>query len=602
MAWELIYWFPRDAKGYLLAIKYYLEENSFEAAFSVLEQGTAAAGDAVAKPGRSMYMKHTSKNNIQRSTERRNDSNKLSLVSSDYETATKDPIIALPSDIITDIFLRIPYGERLILRRVSKSWNSELLSNRILWQHIDFRSGKRPVRLADAERSIALADGAIQELYLEKILRPEESLCVDAFLEAAEQNPGALRRLELNCYAPHFLTKDPDGPSIMGGEARMNTLLNLTSLKMALDQSEYFVNDILDRVTLPNLQDLFFYADQHRHVETRNLRYIVRARTSISEQPLPNLKKFRIGSQLEIGSFVERSDFPRNHYFNPLREMVTIAPGSLNDLIALMPNLESLEIKRLFMEGVLDLSSYLRLRYVNLSQCVLHETPLIPEGCKTLILNSLLVGFLEELDFLIENARSIEKLDFSGQEDRVSMSIVEQFSLLSPEVFTDLSLRLVWRDFEPDTVLSHSVPFPGSDLTPMIRGGTPFDYMIHYLPNIKRLDLSCTAVTDQTMRKISGLQRLEYLDVSGTKISLKGVFDLLKPEVSGSMVNDSQTWRSMREHWRATTNVKTIILKKCPRIDRTSIAWLEEHGITTGSKLSDYPEWAHLKLWKPECL
>ncbi|KAK7203717.1 hypothetical protein BZA70DRAFT_58179 [Myxozyma melibiosi] len=528
----------------------------------------------------------------------------------DCETATKDPIIALPFDIITDIFFRIPYGERLILRRVSKSWNRELLSNCILWQHIDFLSGKRPVRLADVERSIAFADGVIQELYLEKLFRPEESLCVDALMEASDRNPGALRRLELNCYAPHFWTMDPHGSSSMGGKVRIDTFCNLTSLKIALDQADYFLRESLGQVTFSNLQELFIYADRYRHYNRRGW---IRAPTGLDGVPFPNLKLFKLGSQLAEEALQEWE----LSYIGPVRYLkILMDQRLLHVLIAMMPNLEHLEIIRVAagdssgraVKAVpMYLSRHSRLTYLNLTQSSLDRNPLLPKNCKTLILDSSDVPTFatifdrSHLDYDREafekQSGSIEKYDISRQESLSNYEVMHQLSLLNPEAVTDLSLRLVCRHFWPDDrrrmsgiarTLSRGVTVPDM---------SPIDYMLQQLPNIERLNVSCTRVTDLAMDKISRFQRLEYLDVSGTAVTLQGVLYLLNPEVNGSKVNNSQTWRWSDEPWRSTTNLKTIILKKCRHIDESTMEWLEDHGITTGLRLSDDPEWVHLKNW-----
>lgn len=534
-------------------------------------------------------------------------------------TKAHDPLLILSSDVVAEIFLYIPYHERLLLRTVCKTWNSILLSIRPIWQCIDFRGAKRPVRLSEVRQCAEYADGILQGLYLENFLMTESAQCVDVLLNIADSHPGSLHHLELNCHAPSFI---PDHAFL--SDARWTTLLNLTSLKMVLDRTPPFVNDVLSQRVFPHLRDLVFFADQLTHIETLSIYYNIKVPQEKESKPLPNLLRFTIGSRIYEPQHQYRlrgtPDFSNGEEFT-----VMIVDKSLNDLLSLMPNLEKFSAGRITsyrgsLDPVrLDMSQHDRLQYIDFSHCYLGFAPITPKCCKTLILRSTDVSCRTTLldsvsakmryehsltsedpfDIDTEEYSSVEKLDLSGDIGMRNMDFVKTIARFNPDKLKDVSIRLIWKWLDFHDVLTEEIPAPWRLSDP---NSTIADYMVQYLPNLTRLDLSCTRVTDQSMKKLRNLTKVEYLDVSGTRISLQGVYELLQPYIKSENFSGMGAWRACTDSWYSSSKLKTIVLKRCKNMAAEDMVWLERNRINTGLYMHDYPAWDHLDHWRVESL
>ncbi|KAK9485280.1 hypothetical protein V1527DRAFT_452252 [Lipomyces starkeyi] len=532
----------------------------------------------------------------------------------------RDPVNMLPSDVVQNIFMRLSFPERVRLKQVCRSWATYIQNTPDLWKIWDFRDCKRPVLYGDILKISDMAQNTCYEAYLKNILISDFDNALELVFTVIETTPGILYKLEIN-----FCTTVFDEYHYFS-RSRIEGLRKLRSLKLPLDDSTQFVSLFASGNFLV-LEDVFLFGDSPRHVETHALFFDIPGPGDPEFKTFPAMKWLRIGSQRSTSSIQDhRNDFIFGVDLD--KPTVSLDPGSLNSLVAMMPNLESFIYVRVksrcigkdeeIFQTRINLRGNEKLREVILTQSILINFPILPLNCKIVIVDSCdalprvteeeedtgLMRYLAPLPhedpyaFDAEEYKSIEKFDASCAERMTDYDSLYLFGIFDPEKLTDFSIRYWVRKF------TMNVRF-GDDITEAPRpwriaeqGLTPAHYITRMLPRLKIFDVSCTATKDATLRVFRDLRDLEYINIAGCLVTFRGVWFLLTGEWNEAYSNEAfQTPTRGRQHWES--RLKTIILMKCPNISEAAIAWLENQGISTGRDIKD-GSLDYLDRWKPE--
>ncbi|KAK9350084.1 hypothetical protein V1523DRAFT_420864 [Lipomyces doorenjongii] len=532
----------------------------------------------------------------------------------------RDPVNMLPSDVVQNIFMRLTFPERVRLKQVCRSWETYIQNTPDLWKVWDFRDCKRPVLYRDILNISELAQNICYEAYLKNILIPDLDNALELVFTVLETTPGILYKLEIN-----FCTTVFDEYHYFS-QSRIEGLRKLRSLKLPLDDSTQFVS-LFASGNFPVLEEVFLFGDSPRHVETHALCFDIPAPGDPEFKTFPAMKWLRIGSQRSTSSIQDhRNDFIFGVDLD--KPTVSLDPGSLNKLVAMMPNLESFIYVRVksrcigkdeeIFQTRINLRGNENLREIILTQSILINFPILPLNCKIVIIDSCdalprvteeeedtgLIRYLAPLPhedpyaFDAEEYKSIEKFDASCAERMTDYDSLYLFGIFDPETLTDFSIRYWVRKFTMNVRFGDDIieaPRPWRIDEP---GLTPAHYITRMLPRLKFFDVSCTATKDETLRVFRDLRDLEYINVAGCLVTFRGVWFLLTGEwndVYSKEAFQPPTWG--RQRWKS--RLKTIIVMKCPKISEAAITWLENHGISTGRDIKD-GSLDYLNHWKPE--
>ncbi|KAK9235620.1 hypothetical protein V1525DRAFT_409455 [Lipomyces kononenkoae] len=620
--WLMLYMFPTSAMGYDLLGRYYSNRSEFDKEVQIYQLGIKnieittgphyeriCAGLRDATEAMEARLKAGPPVTLGRVPRQLSPVNERG----------KDPVEMLPSDVVQNIFMRLAFPERVRLKQVSKCWDAYIQNNPDLWKIWDFRDCKRPVPYADLLKISELAQNICYEAYLKHILITDLDPTLELVLNVIESNPGILSGLELN-----FCTTVFDDYHYFS-QSRIEGLRKLRWLKLPLDDSIQFVR-LFSSGNFPVLEDIFLFGDSPRHVETYALCFDIPGPDSPEFKTFPAMKKLRIGSQKSITSIHDH----RNEFIFGVdmdRPTVSLDPGSVNNLVAMMPNLESFIYVRMKSRCIgkdeevfqtrINLRGNKNLREIILTQSILINFPLLPLNCKTVIIDSCdalpRVTFLEytgRMRYLAplphedryavdeEEYKSIEKFDASCAERMTDYDSIYLFGIFDPQNLTDFSIRYWVRKFRMNICFGDDIdeaPLPWRIDEP---GLTPAHYITRMLPRLRRFDVSCTATKDTTLRVFRGLRELEYINVAGCLVTFRGVWFLLTGEWNDDYSNEyfQLPTRSLQE---SETKLKTVILTKCLKVSEEAIAWLESEGISTGRDVKD-GSLDYLNRWKPE--
>ncbi|KAK9364821.1 hypothetical protein V1509DRAFT_635161 [Lipomyces kononenkoae] len=531
----------------------------------------------------------------------------------------KDPVMMLPCDVVQNIFMRLPFPERVRLKQVCRCWDAYIQNNPDLWKIWDFRDCKRPVLYADLLKISELAQNICYEAYIQHILITDLHQALELVLSVIGSNPGILSKLEIN-----FCTTMFDEYHYFS-RSRIEGLRKIRWLKLPLDDSPQFVS-LFASGNFPSLEEMVLFGDSPRHVESHGLCFNIPRPESPEFKAFPAMKRLRIGSQKSISSIHDH----RNEYIFGVdmdRPTVSLDPGSVNNLVAMMPNLESFIYVRVksrcigkdeeIFRSRINLRGNESLREIILTQSILINFPLLPLNCKTVTIDSCdvlprvtVLEYTGRMKYLAplphedpyavdeEEYKSIEKFDASCAERMTDYDSIYLFGIFDPGKLTDFSMRYWVRKFRMNICFGDEIdeaPLPWRIDEP---GLTSAHYITRMLPRLQRLDVSCTATKDTTLRVLRDLMELEYINVAGCLVTFRGVWFLLTGEWNDVYSNEyfKLPTRSLQKY---QSKLSTIILKKCPKISEEVIEWLENQGISTGRDIKD-GSLDYLNRWRPE--
>ncbi|KAK9448420.1 uncharacterized protein V1518DRAFT_418920 [Limtongia smithiae] len=611
--WEYIYLFPADSLGYLLAYRYYLQLEMPDQALKIATMGLDET-DSKAPSYKKLR-------EVVRKSRR---------IEPEPPTPPPEPVLTqpagvcflqlLPSEIEDYILSYLSTAEITRLRRVSSTWNEHLISMPRLWRALDFRDALRPVRYADALRYLSFAKRTLESAYIEKIATSDVDACLDEIMEACETQEYRLKVLEVSMSSFFFDSRELS-------EKRLLLFSNLTRLKLPLHDAGDFPLYLAHNV-FPNLEDLFLLADADQHVNSSQRRDTEPTDFSMNQRRLwsyspfervrSNIKRFRVGSQASESAVHDYLDeYLADKDTNTLAIVMLF---DLNNLIEVMPNLESficVQVKTTTASTLENPEEHLcfrnnsKLTFINLSQSDFTQVPHYPSSMRTLITDStnlyvpqimgpiadievdeeLLDQALRGKEFQVETYQNLEVLDLAACELGAD-ALLEWLSYMDPNKLIELNLKLTWKYLNFTEQLTWSEIGMSSDVRNTGEKVMAAKFLVVLAPQLRKLNLSCTKINDECLRTFRELRDLEYLDISGCRITFSGLWYLLTGRAS------------QKSGWSCShlqTKLRTVILKDCKVSDEFR-EFLETNGICTGKYIDNDQLWGHLPFWKSRYL
>ncbi|KAK9458374.1 hypothetical protein V1511DRAFT_492460 [Dipodascopsis uninucleata] len=583
--WDMIYLFPQSPLGYILAGKFYNDRNLVDCHDMVYRR----AMETITNPNEAKRLEEPFEDAKKYRTEL---PKQLTLHASGLNPLTK-----LMPDVVNEILLHLDFRERVRLQLLNRQWYDYIRETPLLWEVLDYRTVSRPVRQSNVEFCLQRSGGIVQAAFLENILKPDTTAVLDLVLR--DENAGILRTLHIGFCTKVFNSWKQFSPS------RWEIFKSIESLKLPLDDSKEFVY-LLGRGHFPKLKELFLFGDKYGHVDNFDMFFQIDSTATT----LPNLRIFRIGSQISTYSLHDRTEWlmaTDEHEGSG----ISLDPISLNSLTNLMPNLEALECIRInfYRAGKdeeisrfrLNFSQNTKLKLINLTQCQLHAMPTLPVSCETLLLDATdsaprMVTVSEQgsdecvyLDALINEDptavdstgySNVDTLDLSYHENLTPVSLIYSLASFNSSKLTKLSLKHYNRQIPLNEPIGEELALLSKWSVNAQENVSVMHCLVRMFPNLQLLNLSCTVMNDQCVKYLRSLDQLIYLDLYRTKVTFTGVWYLLSGEWNNTLASD---FFEFPDPSHVNTNIKAVYLLSCPYISDEIRSWLTNIcGIDTG--------------------
>ncbi|KAK9366153.1 hypothetical protein V1509DRAFT_630681 [Lipomyces kononenkoae] len=252
----------------------------------------------------------------------------------------------------------------------------------------------------------------------------------------------------------------------------------------------------------------------------------------------------------------------------------------------------------------LDLRHNPKLETVRFSHTNMNKTPILPPSCKTFELRQTSMAPRtvlsvkgktrycdaaagEPSDVVVNEYENLETLEVSYSEILSNEALLGALTRCDPNKLTSLSLRgsLLLR-FDLGSVVSY--PQPG---TPAARSQPLALNIVHLCPELRFLDLAeIEDINDSVVEHFHGLKYLETIDLSMTKVTIKGIAWLIagKPRTEdGSYLAIQDLCQRIKANADsldagtysiAMTSIKTLVLNNCDGISEQECYWLRSCG------------------------
>ncbi|KAK9377502.1 uncharacterized protein V1513DRAFT_372893 [Lipomyces chichibuensis] len=517
----------------------------------------------------------------------------------------------LPIEVLANILAYIPTHDLFSFQRVSKTWQQTIVCSQKLWHVLDFTQTIQAVPISAVRSALHYAGGNVTQVLISNIVHKDATACMNLLFRDGGSTGRGLETasiIKLRSFRADFCTGFFADWKHFGGR-ELKGFQNLEELRVRFENSPRVV-DMFALGLFPSLKVLDCYATydlvkSYEAVTYLNAHHVL----SKDLRPQSQLRVLRLGGPTKI-----KDSFP---YIWESKTYVTTVKG-IQRLLKLTPKLEEFHcinirygdgIHRLVVHEDTSWAERLNLRELvpNLKVCNLDRSdlggmPILPDSCKSLYLDSntcprlcfrtasgMVVDNTDTAEFrmgvplpaavamdsqLRDEYKNITELFVLGLAR--SEQLIDRLARFDQHNLTSLNISFCSMDWSNvqcvngDKISIYMTEFSFSGLR-VTNGYSVSDLLCDMFPNLRKLGVAHTDLTDKALGSFQRLWQLEYIDISGNvQITADGVTRFLtrayKNKVGEAMDAaglSSTLYAHPEDYKKFNCQLKTLVVSYC---------------------------------------
>ncbi|KAK9383168.1 uncharacterized protein V2V93DRAFT_364439 [Kockiozyma suomiensis] len=495
------------------------------------------------------------------------------------DSSARDPALYLYRDNFVATLYYLDTFEIAQLEGVSRLWKDYIVNTPELWRTLDLRRTKKSVPFAFVKAMAKRAGDTLAEVYLHNVPIEDAKKSLSLILRTGEfresedkKNDIVIFRSRLRKLFVEGHTKILEPPYKEFSSMTWSIMYGLREVQLTLDDLSSFMKLLLDG-KFQNVTHLTFYSEQHAVPMDQRPPYTLDFLRPVSH---PNFKMFPRVKSLSLGGRSIMSPTQRAWYAEigarTLQRLVWLFPGlsvfKMSNILLVSNadlNFETLDPPNPFR---LDFRVCSELKEFNIAGSTLSTTlafPILPTSVEKLILHKCSNGAIprtviseDGIDQYADNAntevmaviadeyKNLKEVDLGG----VGISgpqLIDFLARCDPQKLQTLSIDNCYDvKFMTDTkydeqdmtfynILEDSDYIHNTFDDSLWQSQLLATIFVDLVPHLKRLRIGLNYNIDGvTLRELQWLRELEYLDVSGTQVSVEGLVEFI-----GQMTPDS---------------------------------------------------------------
>ncbi|KAK9316219.1 hypothetical protein V1522DRAFT_351019 [Lipomyces starkeyi] len=517
----------------------------------------------------------------------------------------------LPTEVLADILSYMPTHDLFSLQRVSKTWQQAIICTQKLWHVLDFTQTIQAVPISAVRSALRCAGGNVRQVLISNIVHKDATACMNLLFRRGDATDGVLETAAINKlwsfradFCASFFT---DWRHF--GDRELNGFQNLEELRVRFENSPHVV-DMFAVGLFPRLKVLDCYATYDLVKSYEAVTYLNAHRVlSKNLRPQPQLRVLRLGGPTKI-----KDSFP---YIWESKTYVTTVKG-IQRLLKLTPKLEEFHcinirygdgIHRLVVHEDTSWAERLNLRELvpNLKVCNLDRSdlggmPILPDSCESLYLDSNTcprLCFRTASGMVLDNTDTAEfrmgvplpeavAMDWQLRDEYKNITelfvlglarseqLLDRLARFDQHNLTSLNIsfcRMDWSNVQyvsGDKISMYMSEFSFTGLRVTI-GYYVSDLLCDMFPNLRKLGVAHTDLTDKALGSFQRLEQLEYIDISGNiQITADGVTRFLTREYKnkvgeamGAAELSFTLYAQPEDYKKIGCHLKTLVVSYC---------------------------------------